>query len=62
MRKLLGLVVVTLVPAAVRLAAHHAFAAEFDVNQPVKVHGTGGLFFGLAISSDPMYHGYNWYI
>jgi hypothetical protein len=21
-------------------AAHHAFAAEFDVNQPVKVHGT----------------------
>ena len=23
-----------------RLAAHHAFAAEFDVNQPVKVHGT----------------------
>ena len=26
--------------AAVRLAAHHAFAAEFDVNQPVKVHGT----------------------
>jgi hypothetical protein len=22
------------------LAAHHAFAAEFDVNQPVKVNGT----------------------
>jgi hypothetical protein len=22
------------------IAAHHAFAAEFDVNQPVKVHGT----------------------
>lgn len=26
--------------AAAPLAAHHAFAAEFDVNQPVKVHGT----------------------
>lgn len=25
--------------AAAPLAAHHAFAAEFDVNQPVKVHG-----------------------
>ena len=22
------------------VAAHHAFAAEFDVNQPVKVNGT----------------------
>ena len=26
--------------AALPLAAHHAFAAEFDVNQPVKVRGT----------------------
>lgn len=26
--------------SAVPLAAHHAFAAEFDVNQPVKVKGT----------------------
>jgi hypothetical protein len=25
--------------AAMPMAAHHAFAAEFDVNQPVKVHG-----------------------
>ena len=25
---------------ALPLAAHHAFAAEFDVNQPVKVKGT----------------------
>jgi hypothetical protein len=26
--------------ASAPIAAHHAFAAEFDVNQPVKVHGT----------------------
>ena len=24
--------------------------------------GQRGVFFGLAIPSDPMYHGYNWYI
>ncbi|HEY1239566.1 MAG TPA: DUF6152 family protein [Bryobacteraceae bacterium] len=35
----LAVVVVTLA-AAVPLIAHHAFAAEFDVNQPVKVRGT----------------------
>jgi hypothetical protein len=29
-----------LLAAAAPLVAHHAFAAEFDVNQPVKVHGT----------------------
>jgi len=30
----------TLLFAAMPLAAHHAFAAEFDVSKPVKVHGT----------------------
>jgi hypothetical protein len=30
---------IALIPAAARLTAHHAFAAEFDVNQPVKVKG-----------------------
>jgi hypothetical protein len=31
---------VSLLLAAAPVAAHHAFAAEFDVNQPVKVKGT----------------------
>lgn len=37
---LIGAVVVATLVAAAPLAAHHAFAAEFDVNQPVKVKGT----------------------
>jgi len=40
MRKVLALAAAGLLLVVVRLAAHHAFAAEFDVNQPVKVHGT----------------------
>ena len=35
----LSIVVALLGTAAIPLAAHHAFAAEFDVNQPVKVRG-----------------------
>jgi hypothetical protein len=40
MRIILLFGVTALLLAAIPLAAHHAFAAEFDVNQPVKVHGT----------------------
>lgn len=42
MRTQLCLVVAgfALLLAALPVAAHHAFAAEFDVNQPVKVRGT----------------------
>ena len=37
--KLAALILLLAAVAAAPLAAHHAFAAEFDVNQPVKVHG-----------------------
>jgi len=36
----LALAAASLLLGAAPLVAHHAFAAEFDVNQPVKVHGT----------------------
>lgn len=39
-RVALVLVVVGLLVAAVPMLAHHAFAAEFDVNRPVKFAGT----------------------
>ena len=40
MRLCLWLTISGLLAAAVPVAAHHAFAAEFDVNSPVKVKGT----------------------
>ena len=40
MKTLLALVIAIVILVPVSLAAHHAFAAEFDVNQPVKVKGT----------------------
>jgi len=38
--KFFVVVIAVALAAALPLAAHHAFAAEFDVNQPVKVRGT----------------------
>jgi hypothetical protein len=40
MKIFVSMTILGLVAAAAPLAAHHAFAAEFDVNQPVKVKGT----------------------
>ena len=40
MKHSISLAILCLLSAAVPVAAHHAFAAEFDVNLPVKVKGT----------------------
>ena len=37
--KLLGIVLASLAAAALPLLAHHSFAAEFDVSQPVTLKG-----------------------
>jgi hypothetical protein len=39
MKKLVVVVVATLLAAPLSLVAHHAFAAEFDISKPVKVQG-----------------------
>ena len=40
MRMTLGLVAVLCLAAALPIAAHHSFAAEFDITKPVKLQGT----------------------
>jgi hypothetical protein len=40
MKIIIGILVATLLMAAVPLSAHHSFAAEYDANKPIQVTGT----------------------
>jgi uncharacterized protein DUF6152 len=40
MKIIIGILVATLLVAAVPLSAHHSFAAEYDANKPIQVTGT----------------------
>src|SRR4051812_3456176 len=37
--RIAALTIVAVISGATAVAAHHAFAAEFDINQPVKLQG-----------------------
>jgi hypothetical protein len=40
MRSVVIAIVAAIIPAALSVEAHHSFAAEFDINKPIKLTGT----------------------